>query len=100
MDERVRKVIESFDALKRLLKDKAVCYDDTLLIYDPPVEIKIMRKERLIVFSVRGKDFAVISEELSVVEEDYEEYVEEWLTALSSLGFKRYLPKRLRGKNY
>jgi len=98
MDDRVKKVFESFEALKRLLGDRAMCYDDTLLIFDPPFEIRIMRRDRTIVFSLEGEDVAVVSERTSIVEKGYEEYVEEWLTALSSLGFKRYLPKRLRDR--
>ncbi len=90
---RVAKVFETFDVLRKVLDERALCEDDVITIFDPPYEIRIMRKEEVIVFSYFGEDVAVLSKKGCRITEGFEGIVEEWITALTSLGFKRFIPK-------
>ncbi len=89
--ERVAKIINSFDILRKILDDKAICYDDRIIIFDPPFEIQIMRREEMIIFSREGDDVAVLSESSCWIKEGFEDIVENWVIALTSLGFKRFI---------
>ncbi len=91
--QKVKKIIKLFDILKIILSNRALVGDDVILIHDPPYEVKILKKEEIIVFSLGEEDVAVLSEEECRIEEGHEEIVEEWVTALSSLGFKRFVLK-------
>ncbi len=88
------KLFDNFELLKRLLSDRAECRDNEIVIIDPPFEIKILKTERLVVFSREGEDVAILGEGFSEVKEEFKSYIDEWLTALTSLGFKRYIPRR------
>ncbi len=92
--ERVAKIIDSFDVLKIILDDKAICYDDRIVIFDPPFEIRILKGEEIIIFSFGDEDVAILSESKCWIKEGFEDIVEEWVTALTSLGFKRYILKK------
>ncbi len=91
---RLSKVIGQFEELKKVLRDWAIVRENEIRIIDPPLTITISKVERSITFEVDGECVAVLTEENSDVKEGYREVVEEWLTALTSLGFKRYLLKR------
>ena len=91
---KLSKLFDNFELLKRLLVDRAECKDNEIVIYDPPFEIRILKTERMIVISENGEDVAILGEGFSEVKDGLEDYIDEWLTALTSLGFKRYLPRR------
>ncbi len=93
MRRKVKKIIESFDILKIILNDRAVVGEDVILIHDPPYEVKILRKEEIVIFSLGEEDVAVLSENECRIEEGHERIVEEWITALTSFGFKRFVLK-------
>jgi len=92
--EQVARIINSFDILRKILDDKAVCYDDRIIIFDPPFEIRIMKREEMIIFSCEGEDVAILSESDCWIKEGFEDIVEDWVVALTSLGFKRYILKK------
>ncbi len=90
---RVKKIIDSFDVLKKILSDRAVVGEDEILIFDPPYEIRILKNEGIVVFNLGDEDIAVLSEDECRVKEGCEELVKEWILALSSLSFKRFVLK-------
>jgi hypothetical protein len=49
----------------------------------------------MIVFSCNDEDVAILSRDKCKIDEGFEGVVEEWCTALTTLGFKRYIPKRI-----
>ncbi|RLI71104.1 hypothetical protein DRO97_10190 [Archaeoglobales archaeon] len=91
-------ILDSFEALKKILRDRAVCMEDSIIIFDQvlekPFTIKIMKKEEKILFFSEEEEIAILSPKTVVVEDEYKEIVEEWLDALTSLGFKRYIPRK------
>lgn len=90
------KIIDYFDILKKILSDRAVCSENQVIIFDPPYTIKILKQEEMIVFQLDDEDVAVLSKKGLVANDDEtEKFVEEWCTALTSLGFKRYLIKKV-----
>jgi len=97
MQERCSMILKSFELLKKILRDRAVCLDNSITIFDQvsekPFIVKILKKEKKIQFFSDDEEIALITPDNSVVDEEYEEVVEEWLNALTSLGFKRYIPK-------
>ena len=96
MQDEVKKIIRLFDILKKILDDKAICDDNRIVIFDPPFEIQILRNEELIVFSCEEDDIAILSEDDIWIKDGFEEYVKDWMIALTSLGFKRFILKDRR----
>lgn len=97
MQQKCMAILDSFEILKKILKDRAVCMEDIIIIFDQvlekPFTIKIVKNERKIQFFSGDEEIAILSPKTVVVEDEYKEVVEEWLNALTSLGFKRYIPK-------
>jgi hypothetical protein len=89
----VGKILDSFEALKKILKNWAIVGEDEIKIIDPPFTIIISKVEESITFTFGGRDVAVLTRENVRIEDGFEGVVEEWCTALTSLGFKRYLLK-------
>jgi hypothetical protein len=56
-----RKILDSFDILKKILSDKAICRDDEIIIFDPPFTIQILKKEEMIVFQFEDEDIAILT---------------------------------------
>lgn len=96
MIERVRKILESFDFLRKILNNSAICRENEIIIYDPPFTIKILRREEMIIFQLEDEEIAVLTKENVNINKDYQDYVDSWCLALASLGFKRYLLKNFR----
>jgi len=90
---RVEKILESFEALKRVLRSWAIMDEGEIKIIDPPFTITISKRDESITFTYEGRDVAILTRDCVDIEEGFEEVVEEWCTALTSLGFKRYLLK-------
>ena len=93
MIEKVRKILDSFDSLKKILSESAICRENEIVIYDPPFTIKILKREEMIIFQLEDEEIAVLTKESVIVDKDYREYVDSWCLALTSLSFKRYLLK-------
>ena len=97
MHEKCTEILNSFELIKRIIKDRAVCLEDSIIIFDQvlekPLTIKISKKSRKIQFFSDDEEVAVITPNNSEIEEGYEGVVKEWLEALTSLGFRRYIPK-------
>jgi len=92
---KVEDIIENFDLLKRFLRDRAICKENEIVIVDPPVTIRILKREEMMIFNCNGKDVVLDREGIvEAVEENVIDLIDEWCTALTSLGFKRYIPKR------
>ena len=91
MQDDVKKVINLFDVLKKILNDKAICDNSRIVIFDPPFEIQILKNEELIVFSCEGEDVAILSKDRIWIKDGFEGYVRDWMVALTSLGFKRFI---------
>ena len=71
--------------------------EDSITIFDQvlekPFTIRISKKHRKIQFFSDDEEVAIVSPKTIVIDDEYKEVVEEWLNALTSLGFKRYIPK-------
>jgi len=89
--EACRKIMESFEGLKKILDGKAIFGDETIIIPDPPLEIRIMKREELVEFVCEGEEIAVLSGNgLHLKDENFRDEVEMWVVALSNLSFRRY----------
>ncbi len=89
--EACRKIMESFEGLRKILDGKAIFSDETIIIPDPPLEIRIMRREELVEFLCDGEEVAVLSSSgLHLRDEAFRDEVEMWIVALSNLSFRRY----------
>ena len=93
MIEKVRKILDSFDSLKKILSESAICRENEIVIYDPPFTIKILKREEMIIFQLGDEDIAVLTKENIRINKNYQDYVDSWCLALASLSFKRYLLK-------
>lgn len=79
-----RKIAESFDFLKHRLKERAVCEDDRIVMYDPPYKICVLR-EGTVVFEIDGNVVAVLTENgLELKRIDCVKDVVEWCETLST----------------
>jgi|Deesub1362B_J571_1020462.scaffolds.fasta_scaffold00025_74 hypothetical protein len=97
MHEACRKIIESFEGLKKILEGRAVFNDETIIIPDPPFEIRILKKEELVEFLCDGEEVALLTKKgLQVKDEAIKDEVEMWIVALSNLSFRRYRFTKLR----
>jgi len=92
MEEFAAKVLENFDFLKKMLRDRAECGEDEITIYDDPITI-VVKRERIDFYvgeefhgSV-GKNFCTLSE---VVMEE----ARLWLEGLAGMKFKRYAVRK------
>lgn len=90
---KVSNVIEKFEELKVILRNWAIIKENEIRIIDPPLTITISKIEKSITFELEERCVAILTDEYTKVEEGFEEVVDEWITALTSLGFKRYLLK-------
>jgi hypothetical protein len=89
--EACKKIMESFEGLRKILDGKAICSDETIIIPDPPLEIRIMRREGLVEFVCDGEEVAVLSGNgLHLKDDAFRDEVEMWVVALSNLSFRRY----------
>jgi len=89
------KIFDSYDILKKMLSEKAICCKDCIEIFDPPYTIRIQKKDKTVYFQLDGRVVALLNKQgLQVISDDIGEFVDEWCTALTSLGFKRYSVKR------
>ena len=89
------KIISYFDILKKILSDRVICNENQMVIFDPPYTIRILKLEEMVVFQLGDEEVAVLSKKGLVAKDaETERFVEEWCTALTALGFKRYLMKR------
>ncbi len=97
MQDKCSSILESFDLLRIILKDRAIYIEDSIMIFDQveekPLIIKISKKNEKIQFFCNEEEIALITSNSFAIEEGYEGVVKEWLDALTSLGFKRYIPK-------
>ena len=90
------KIIDSFDLLKQLLREKAFCSENRICIPDPPYLIEILKKEELIVLR-KNEDIAIVGREglkSFCANEDDIRVLEEWCLALSTLSFRRYIARK------
>ena len=86
-----RKIMESFEGLKRILDGKAIFSDEAIIIPDPPLEIRILKREELVEFVCEGEEIAALSQNgLHLKDERFRDEVEMWVVALSNLSFRRY----------
>lgn len=89
------KIFDSYDILKKMLSEKAICYRNCIEIFDPPYTILIQKEEKTVYFQLDGKIVALLNEKgLYTSSDDVGDFVSEWCTALTSLGFKRYSVKK------
>lgn len=83
-----RKVLENFEKLKKILSSRAVCEEDSIVIYDGPLKI-VIRRDR-VDFYVYDEYHGFVSKSEKNLSDLVEKEAELWLKALSSLKFKRF----------
>ncbi len=92
MEKLAAKVLENFDFLKKLLRDRAECGESEITIYDDPITV-VVKRDRIDFYiddtyhgSV-GRDFCSLSDEV------WEE-ARLWLEGLAGMKFKRYTVRK------
>ncbi|MCS7121739.1 MAG: hypothetical protein NZ895_03960 [Archaeoglobaceae archaeon] len=88
MYEDVKKILENFENLKRLLSSRALCEEDRIVICDEPLKI-IIRRDR-IDFYVYDEYHGFVSSSTKKMSKEVEKEAKLWLKALSSLKFRRF----------
>ncbi|MET1124253.1 MAG: hypothetical protein ABWW66_03180 [Archaeoglobaceae archaeon] len=84
-------VLRNFDALKRLLAERAICNEDEIVIFDDPLKV-VVKRDR-IEFYIDDEFRGFVNEGVSRLDEEVAREAELWLRAMSSLKFKRYTPR-------
>ncbi len=86
------KILDSFDSLKKLLSERALCSDSEIVIYDEPMRIVIKRDR--IEFYVFDELKGFITKNTVNISDDIIEEARMWLEGLSFLKFRRFTIKR------
>ncbi len=92
--ERVLKIFNIFNGLKKLLSERYRCTENLIEIHDPPHIIRILKSEELIIFYQLDEEIAVLGRNEIKIKKGFEDYVRKWLIALTSFEFKRYIIKK------
>ncbi|WP_202319655.1 hypothetical protein [Archaeoglobus neptunius] len=92
MQDYVEAILKSFDHLKKLLSERAECYENEIVLYDDPIKIVIGRNRidfylNDVYQGSAGRDFVRLSDEIR-------EEAEFWLQGLAMLKFKRFSVRR------
>jgi|GEM_PF-517397 hypothetical protein len=91
----VTKILDSFENLKKILREKAICEDDRIVIFDPPFTLHILKKIGIIQLYHGDEILATASKNnFEACDDEAEKIMEQWLKALTSVGYKRFLIKR------
>ncbi len=92
MEKLAAKVLENFDSLKKLLKDRAECGESKITIYDDPITI-VVRRDR-IDFYVNDDYHGSVGREFCSLSDEILEEARLWLEGLTGMKFKRYMVRR------
>jgi hypothetical protein len=91
----VAKILDSFESLKKILKEKAICENDRITIFDPPFKIQILKDLRVIQLCYDDDIIATASaDDFNACDGEAELILDEWLRTLTSVGYKRFLIKK------
>lgn len=97
-DERkecLKEIIDSFDAVRKLLKEKAMCEEDRIVVFDPPFTLHILRNQSCIYLYHNGEELGFLSlHKNEFCDAEAQTVMDSWLKALTSFGFRRYRIKR------
>jgi hypothetical protein len=100
MDEReqsLKAIMDSFETVKKMLKDKAICEEDKIIIFDPPFTLHILKRQECILLYHHDEEIGFLSAQRKEFHDsEAERVIDSWLKALSSSGFRRYRIKRRR----
>ncbi|MBO8181643.1 MAG: hypothetical protein H0Z28_02480 [Archaeoglobus sp.] len=98
VDERrkhLKAIIDSFDVMKRLLKEKAVCGDNRIVVFDPPFTLHILKNQMCMHLFHEEEEIGFLSlHRNEFCDAEAEAIMDSWLQALTSFGFRRYRIKR------
>ena len=95
--EYLREIIDSFDVVRKLLKEKAVCEDDRIVVFDPPFTLHILRNQSCIYLYHEGEELGFLSlYKNEFCDAEAQAVMDSWLKALTSFEFRRY---RIKKKN-
>ncbi len=93
--ENLKKILESFDVLKKLLKEKAICEDNRIIVFDPPFTLHILRRQGCMFLYHENEELGFVSlNECKFSDTEAEIVMDTWLETLTSLGFRRYSIKK------
>ncbi len=93
--EFLKKIIESFDLIKKLLKEKAICEENRIVVFDPPFTLHILRNQGCICLYHEEEELGYISlKDYKFYDTEAEVVMDSWLKTLTSFGFRRYIVKR------
>ncbi len=93
--ENLKKILNSFDVLKKLLKEKAICEDDRIIVFDPPFTIHILKRQGCMFLYHESEELGFVSlMGCKFSDREAEVVMDTWLEALTSLGFRRYSIKK------
>ena len=93
--EYLKEIMDSFDVVRRLLKEKAICEDDRIIVFDPPFTLHILRNQSCIYLYHEEEELGFLSPHKNEFSDaEAQAVIDSWLKALTSFGFRRYRIKR------
>jgi len=92
MRELAATVLDSFDSLKRLLRERAECYENEIVILDEPLRIVIRRDK--IDFFINDEYHGSVGRNFNSLSEEVREEARMWLEGLAMLKFKKFSVKK------
>ncbi len=90
--EAAKRVLENFDALRKLLASRADCLEDVIEICEDPLRVVIKRDR--IEFYIDDDLHGFVSASTCQLSDTVADEARMWLEALSMLKFKRYSVRR------
>ena len=95
--EYLKVIMDSFDAVRKLLREKAICEDNRIIVFDPPFTLHILRNQNCIYLYQEEEELGFLSLYRSrFCDGEAEAVMDSWLKALTSFGFRRYRIKKKR----
>lgn len=92
MEKLAAKVLENFDFLKKLLRDRAECGESEITIYDDPLTI-VVKRDR-IDFFINEEYHGSVGVGFNTLSDEIREEARLWLEGLAGMKFKRYAVRR------
>jgi hypothetical protein len=93
--ESLRAIMDSFETVKKMLKEKAICEEDKIIVFDPPFTLHILRRQECILLYHHNEEIGFLSaQKKEFHDSEAERVMDSWLEALCSSGFRRYRIKR------
>ncbi|AGK61935.1 hypothetical protein Asulf_01969 [Archaeoglobus sulfaticallidus PM70-1] len=92
--EMLKKIMDSFEHIKKALREKSVCEGRKVIIFDPPYTLHLMKDEYIALYYENEELACLTYERFSFCDDVACQIMDSWLKTLTSFGFKRFLLRR------